>query len=165
MRIVRAGQLFLLCGVVCALLAAVPAMAAVNAYMTVKGVKQGSIRGEGVSERIPLISVVREAPMGSDVPAGKRMHSAITVTRKVDVASPKLATASTSNETLSEVVITFDGGSGGSKTAEKIVLTNAIISNIRWSGGNEQITFGYQTIEVTYAKGGKTAMDDWNAPS
>jgi len=44
MRIVHRGRLFVLCGVVFTLLAAVPAMAAVNAYMTVTGGKQGPIR-------------------------------------------------------------------------------------------------------------------------
>ena len=46
MRIVHPGRLLVLCGVISALLTAMPAMAAVNAYMTVKGVKQGSIKGD-----------------------------------------------------------------------------------------------------------------------
>jgi type VI secretion system Hcp family effector len=165
MRIVHRGRLFVLCGVVSALLAAVPAIAAVNAYMTVTGVKQGPVRGVGTSDRIPLVSVVRNPPMGSDVSAARRMHSTITVTRKLDVASPKLATALNSNETLKTVSIIFAGGSGDEKTAQRIVLTNATITNIRYAGGNEEITFDYQAIEVTYAKGGKTATDDWNAPN
>jgi type VI secretion system secreted protein Hcp len=165
MRIAHRGRLFVLCGVVSALLAAVPAMAAVDAYMTVEGAKQGPIKGVGTSDRIPLVSAVREAPLGSGMPAGRRMHSTITVTRKLDVASPKLATALNSNETLKTVSIVFVGGSGDAKTAQKIVLTNAIISNIRYAGGNEMITFDYESIEVTYAKGGKTATDDWNAPN
>ena len=161
MRIVYAGRLLVLCGVICALLPAVPAMAAVNAYMTVKGVKQGSIKGDAMSENIPLVSVVRDTATGMS--AGKRTHSTITVTKKLDKTSPNLATAASSAEMLS-VVITFEGGSGDTKTAQRIVLTNAIVSSIRRSGENEQITFDYQAIEVTYAKGGKTAKDDWNAP-
>jgi type VI protein secretion system component Hcp len=162
MRIVYAGRLLVLCGVICALLPAVPAMAAVNAYMTVKGVKQGSIKGDAMSENIPLVSVVRDTATGMS--AGKRTHSTITVTKKLDKTSPNLATAASSAEMLS-VVITFEGGSGDTKTAQRIVLTNAIVSSIRRSGENEQITFDYQAIEVTYAKGGKTAKDDWNAPN
>jgi type VI protein secretion system component Hcp len=162
MRIVYAGRLLVLCGVICALLPAVPAMAAVNAHMTVKGVKQGSIKGDAMSENIPLVSVVRDTATGMS--AGKRTHSTITVTKKLDKTSPNLATAASSAEMLS-VVITFEGGSGDTKTAQRIVLTNAIVSSIRRSGENEQITFDYQAIEVTYAKGGKTAKDDWNAPN
>ena len=44
------------------------------------------------------------------------------------------------------------------------MLTNAIIQSIRKAGANEQITFEYMAIEVTYAKGGKTMMDDWSTP-
>jgi len=163
MRIVRAGQLFLLCGVVCALLAAVPAMAAVDAFMTVTGVKQGPIKGDGMSENIRLVSVVRDTATGMST--GRRMHSTITITKEIDAASPKFATALVSNETLKTVVITFEGGSGGAKTAQRIVLTNATILSVRKAGGREQITLDYQAIEVTWTNGGKTATDDWNAPS
>jgi type VI secretion system Hcp family effector len=165
MRFAHAGRLFLLCCVVTALLPAVQAKAAVDAFMTVNGVKQGPIKGDAMSENIRLVSVVRDTPMASGMLVGKRMHSTITITKKIDMASPKLAMASNSNETLKEVAITFQGGSGDAKTAQKIVLTNAIILRVRKAGGNEQITLDYQAIEVTYAKGGKTAMDDWSTPN
>jgi type VI secretion system secreted protein Hcp len=163
MRMVRQGRLFVLCGVVSALLAAMPAMAAVNAYMTVTGAKQGPIKGVGMPDRIPLVGVERDTATGMST--GKRMHSTITVTKEVDTASPKLATALNSHETLKTVTITFEGGSGDAKTAQRIVLTNATITSVRYFGGNEVITFDYEAIEVTYAKGGKTATDDWNAPN
>lgn len=164
MGIVQAGRLFVLCGVLSALLPAAQARAAVDAFMTVKGLKEGHIKSDAMSENIPLINVVRNAPMATGMAAGKRMHSTITVAKKIDVASPKLAMAASSNETLSEVSITFESGSRDAKTAQKIVLTNATIVNIRKSGSNEEITFDYQAIEVTYAKGGKTMIDDWNIP-
>ena len=163
MRIVHGRRLFVLCGVIFALLAAVPAMAAVDAYMTVRGAKQGPIKGDMASGSIQIISVVRDAATGMST--GKRMHSTITITKKVDVASPKLATALNSHETLSQVTITFLGASGDAKTAQKIVLTNATIVSVRYAGSNELITLDYQTIEVTYAKGGKTATDDWSTPT
>jgi len=163
MRIVRAGQLFLLSGVVCALLPAVPAKAAVDAFMTVEGARQGPIKGDGMSEKIQLVSVVRDTATGMST--GRRMHSTITITKEIDAASPKFATALVSNETLKTVVITFEGGSGGAKTAQRIVLTNATILSVRKAGGREQITLDYQAIEVTWTNGGKTATDDWNAPS
>src|SRR3974390_2706468 len=111
MRIVYAGRVFVLCGVAPALLPAVQAMAAVDAFMTVKGVKQGFIKGSPTSENIQLVSVARDTPVATGMAAGKRMHSTITVTKKMDMASPKLAMAATSNERLSEVAITFLGGS------------------------------------------------------
>ena len=164
MRFVHAGRLIVLCSVISVLLPAVQAMAAVDAFMTVKGLKQGPIKSDAMSESIPLLSVVRDTPMATGMAAGKRMHSTVTITKKIDVASPKLAMASSSNEMLSQVAITLAGGSGDAKAAQKIVLTNATIQSIRKAGSNEQITFEYQSIEVTYAKGGKTMMDDWNTP-
>ena len=164
MRIVHLGRLFVLCGVLSALLPAVQARAAVDAFMTVKGFRGGPIKSDAMSENIPLVNVVRNTPMATGMAAGKRMHSTITVTKKIDAASPKLSMAASSNERLPEVAITFENRSTDMKTAQKIVLTNANIVSIRKSGSNEQITFDYQTIEVTYAKGGKTMMDDWNTP-
>ena len=164
MRIVHQGRLFVLCGVVSALLAAVPAMAAVDAYMTLEGVKQGHIKGEGMSENIHLVSVVRDTPMATRMATGRRMHSTITITKEIDKASPKFAQALSTNETLTEVVITFTGGAAGAKTAQKIVLTNATILSVRKAGGNELITLDYQNIEVTWTQGGKTATDDWETP-
>jgi type VI secretion system secreted protein Hcp len=163
-RIVQAGRLFVLCGVVSVLLPTVQAIAAVDAFMTVEGVKQGPIKGNAMSENIHLVSVVRDTPMATGMATGRRAHSTITIIKEVDAASPKLAMALNSNETLRQVAITFQGGSGDEKTAQKIVLTNATILSVRKSGGNEQITLDYQAIEVTYAKGGKTAMDDWSTP-
>lgn len=166
MRIVHAGQLFLLCGVISALLPAVEAVAAINAYMTIKGTKQGAIKGEGMSDTIQLVGVARDTPTAPGVAAGRRMHTTITITKKIDMASPKLFQASSTHEMLSEVVIGFEGGGPGSeKEAQKIVLTNATILSVRKAGGNEQITFDYQGISVTYAKGGTTMADDWMVPN
>ena len=164
MRIVRAGQLLVLSSVVAALLPAVPVNAAMDAYMTIKGAKQGQFKGEAMSDQIRLVSVARDTPMAAAMPTGRRMHSTITITKEIDKASPMLAKAASTNELLSEVVITFTGGAAGAKTAQKIVLTNATILSVRKAGGNEQITLYYQTIEVAYTKGGKTAMDDWETP-
>jgi len=87
MRIVHGRRLFVLCGVISALLAAVPAMAAVDAYMTVRGAKQGPIKGGMASGSIQLISVVRDAATGMST--GKRMHSTITMSsRRQRIARP-----------------------------------------------------------------------------
>ncbi len=133
--------------------------------MTVEGVKQGPIKGNGMSENIHLVSVARDTPMATGALVGRRRHSTITITKEIDEASPKFATALASNEVLRTVTITFEGASGDAKTAQKIVLTNATILSVRKAGGREQITLDYQAIDVTYARGGKTAMDDWSAPN
>jgi type VI secretion system Hcp family effector len=158
MRIVHQSRLLLLCGVIAVLLPAAPAMAAVDYFLTIDG-----IPGEAASGSMHVISVVRDTPAG--MAAGKRMHSTITITKEIDKASPLLLSASTAHQTLRSVTISMQGATGSAKTAQKIVLTNATIVSVRKSGTTEQITFDYQSIEVTYTGGNKTATDDWLAPS
>jgi len=166
MEIGRTRRLALLCVAVAALLSAVQALAAVDAYMIVKGAKQGAIKGDAATGDVQLSGVVRDTPIAAGATSGKRMHSTITITKKIDVASPKLAMAASSHEVLSQVTIVFNGGgSGAGKQAQKVDLTNATIVSVRKAGASEQITLDYQTIEVTYAKGGKTATDDWSVPN
>jgi type VI secretion system Hcp family effector len=158
MRIVHRGRLLMFCAVVAALLPALPAWAAADMFLKIDG-----INGESASGSIHIISVVRNTPAGMS--AGKRMHSTITITKEIDKASPLLLSASNAHQTLRNVTISAQGAAGSAKTAQKIVLTNATIVSIRKTGTTEQITFDYQSIEVTYTGGNKTATDDWLAPS
>jgi type VI secretion system Hcp family effector len=157
MRIVYRGRLLALCAVVLALLPAVPARAAVDMFINIDGIK-----GEAASGNMKITSIVRGTPAG--MAAGKRMHSTITITKEIDKASPLLLSASNAHQTLRNVTISAQGATGA-KTAQNIVLTNATIVSIRKTGTTEQITFDYQSIEVTYTGGNKTATDDWLAPS
>jgi type VI secretion system secreted protein Hcp len=164
MRIGLTRRLMVLCGVAGMFLPAANAVAAEDMFMTVVGAKQGAIKGEAAAGSIHLTGVVHQMDAASGMASGKRQHNPITITKEVDSASPKLFQASASNEVLSQVVIAFQG-SGAGDAAQKIVLTNATILSIRKAGKTEQITLDYQVIEVTYAKGGKTAMDDWSVPN
>jgi type VI secretion system secreted protein Hcp len=165
MRIVHRGRLFVLCAVVAALLPALPARAAGDIFLKIDGIK-----GESASGSIHVISVVRDSAISgaaagnAGTSAGKRMHSTITITKEIDKASPLLLSASNAHQTLRNVTISAQGATGA-KTAQNIVLTNATIVSIRKTGTTEQITFDYQSIEVTYTGGNKTATDDWLAPS
>ncbi len=164
MRTFRAGRLLVLATVVAVLLPSVPAYAAFDTYITITGSRQGQFKGESGSDQIRLVSVVRDTPMEAAMPMGKRVHSTITITKKIDMASPKFAQALVTNEVLPLVVINFQGASGGEKTAQKIVLKNATILSVRKAGGNEMITLDYQNIEVTWVKGGVSSTDDWEVP-
>jgi type VI secretion system secreted protein Hcp len=157
MRMVHATRLLLLCSAVCALIPALQARAAVDMYLNIDGIK-----GESASGSMHIISVARDSATG--MASGKRMHSPITITKEIDKASPLLLSASSAHQTLRSVTITTQGATGA-KTAQKIVLTNATIVSVRKTGTTEQITFDYQSIEVTYTGGNKTATDDWLAPS
>jgi type VI secretion system secreted protein Hcp len=162
MRIGQVGRLLVLCGVV-TLLPGLQAIAAVNAYMTIENTAQGKMKGDPSratsAERIRLISVAREA--GSGMATGKRMHKPFTITKEVDASSPMLKQALAKGNVLGDVVIVFEGAGAG---AQKIVLKDAIITGIQMVGKSEQISLDYQTIEVTYMNGNKTASDDWETP-
>jgi type VI secretion system secreted protein Hcp len=171
MRLTRAGRMILCVGIAAALLPSVSAVAAMDAYMTIKGAKQGQIVGGSAKEagtsKIQVSTVVHEtlAPASAAL-AGRRMHGTVTVVREVDSASPKLALALASNETLSQVVILFPAGSSSDeKAAQEVELTDAAIAGIEKTGNTEKITLSYQKIEVSYVKGSKSATDDWSVPN
>jgi type VI protein secretion system component Hcp len=72
--------------------------------------------------------------------------------------------AMSSNEVLTRVSIVFPAGSSKTeKAAQKIDLSDAVITNITKVGGGERITFTYQKIEVTFMNGNKSAQDAWDA--
>jgi|HubBroStandDraft_6_1064221.scaffolds.fasta_scaffold1670595_1 type VI secretion system secreted protein Hcp len=164
MRISNLKRHIVTCVLVGALLPAVPALAAIDAYMVIKAEKQGPIKGEAMSEKIAITSVSHDTVMASaGMASGKRQHGAITIRKEVDAASPKLFQAMNSHEGLSDVTIVFRGGAA--KAVETLDLKDAMITAVRTSGRTETITIEYGTIQVTYVNGNKTAIDDWNAPS
>ena len=44
-----------------------------------------------MSDKIRLVSVVRDTPMETAMPTGRRTHSTITITKEIDKASPRFA--------------------------------------------------------------------------
>lgn|GEM_PF-2044063 len=166
MRISQVGRYLVLCGVM-TLLPGLQAFAAVNAYIVFENTAQGKMKGDpsraSSPERIRLISVARESSSGMAL--GKRMHRPITITKEVDAVSPMLKQALATGSVLGDVVIVYEGaGAGTDKAAQKIVLKNAMVTAINMTGKAEQISLDYQTIEVTYTNGGKSAADDWVSP-
>jgi type VI secretion system Hcp family effector len=149
-----------------AFLSAVPAFAAIDAYMVIKGERQGQIKGEGMSEKIAVTSVSHDATMAAGMTSGKRQHGSITIRKEVDSASPKLMQSMNTHEPLSDVMIVFKtSGAGAGKVAQTINLKDAMISSVRVSGRTETITIEYDTIQVAYTNGNKTATDDWSVPN
>src|SRR5579862_2028228 len=114
MRIGNLRRHIVTCVLVGALLPAVPAFAAIDAYMVIKGEKQGPVKGEGMSEKIAITSVSHDTVMASSgMASGRRQHGEITIRKEVDAASPKLMQAMNTHEGLVDVTIVFHGGSGG----------------------------------------------------
>jgi type VI secretion system secreted protein Hcp len=109
--------------------------------------------------------------------SGRRVHKPITITKRIDKASPKLSQALTSGETLTEVKFEFYrvNPMGGQEKYYTIELTNAKIVNMKqWFpitadqtksaySHLEDVSLTYQKITWTWVKGGVSSMDDWQA--
>ncbi len=164
---------------------------ALNAYLKLKGQKQGDIKGsvtqKGREGKIMVIAVHHEIisprDAASGLPTGKRMHKALVITKELDKASPLLYNALVNNENIPEWELQFwtpqlsaAGGVGAEKQHYTVKLTNANIASIEFTMANnknpelmryaeyENIAFTYQKIAWTWTDGGISAEDDWEAP-
>jgi len=165
---------------------------ALNAYLKLKGQKQGEIKGsvtqKGREGKIMVISVNHEIvsprDAASGLPTGKRQHKPLVITKELDKSSPLLYNVLVNNENITEFELQFwtpqiggaVGGGGTEKQHYTIKLTNANIASINFRMLNnknpelmryaeyEEIAFTYQKIEWTWNDGGITADDDWESP-
>ncbi|HEY4930932.1 MAG TPA: Hcp family type VI secretion system effector [Terriglobales bacterium] len=163
---------------------------ALMAYMTVKGQKQGILKGsvtqKGREGSIQVIAyhhnIVSPRDPQSGLPTGQRLHKPFTVLKVTDKATPPLYTALCTNENLTEVTINFwkpqikaGTGTGSEVQYYTVKLTNANIASIAAMMPNvedpaqqkfdmqEEVAFTYQKIEWTWTDGSILAMDDWEA--
>ena len=164
---------------------------ALNAYLRLKGQKQGDIKGsvtqKGREGKIMVIAasheVISPRDPASGLPTGKRMHKPIVITKEVDAASPLLYQALSNNEALTEWELQFwapqlkaASGTGAEFQNYTVKLHNAAIASIAMRMLNdkdpalvkfapyEEIAFTYQQIDWTWNDGGITAQDDWESP-
>ncbi len=161
---------------------------AVNAYLTLKGQRQGPISGpvteKGRENSIELLSFSNEIVSPRDpvsgMPTGQRQHHPICILKEIDVASTALRSAFVNNENLTSWALQFwtVGAVDPVMDTETytIRLTNANIASIREflvasedAANNglplrEEITFTYQKIEWIWTDGETTAEDDWEQP-
>jgi len=159
---------------------------ALNAYLKLKGQKQGEIKGsvtqKGREAKIMVIAVSHEVvsprDAASGLPTGKRMHKPFVITKEIDKSSPLLYNCLVNNENIPEWSLEFwqPSATGAEKQHYTIKLTNANIAAINFRMANnkhpdlmkyseyEEVAFTYQKIEWTWVDGGITALDDWEAP-
>jgi len=159
---------------------------ALNAYLKLKGQKQGDIKGsvtqKGREDSIMVIAVnhqvVSPRDAASGLPTGKRQHKPFTITKEVDKSSPLLYSALVNNENITQWKLQFWQPSAAGKEQQHytIELTNASIAGIQMEMLNnkypenmqmkerEHVSFCYQKIVWTWMDGGITAEDDWEAP-
>ena len=160
---------------------------ALNAYLKLKGQKQGEIKGsatqKGREGKILVIAANHEVlsprDPASGLATGKRMHKPFVITKEVDKSSPLLYNALVNNENITEWELQFwspnSGKAGGTeKQFYTVKLTNASISDISFHMLNnknpdlvryaeyEEISFTYQKISWTWVDGGIMAEDNWS---
>jgi type VI secretion system secreted protein Hcp len=160
---------------------------ALNAYLSLKGQKQGQIKGsvtqKGREGKIMVIAVSHEVvsprDAASGLPSGRRQHKPFVITKELDKSSPLLYNALVNNENITEWILQFwspkPGGAGMEFQHYTVKLTNANIADIRFIMLNnknpelmryaeyEEIAFTYQKIEWTWTDGGITSEDEWVA--
>ena len=158
---------------------------ALNAYLKLKGQKQGDIKGSvtqrGREDKIMVIasnhSIFSPSDESSGIPTGKYIHKPFVITKEVDKSTPLLYQAFVSNEGMSEWKLQFwkPNASGAEVQYYTVELTNANIANIAFHMPNskdpqlmkfmeyEEITFTYQKIEWTWVESGVSASADWVA--
>ena len=139
-------------------LSAAAASAAIDAYLTVKGQKQGAFPAElstlptghiAVVDVAGLLATDVEAPRDAHtgLPTGKRQHKPITITKVLGSADPLLQQSLKTNEVFDDwTLVVSDTSNKGAVTTIK--LKNAHVVGIRQLAPNE--------ITATWVQGGKT---------
>lgn len=146
-------------------------------YVTVEGSRSGVIKGDvvkrGHAGQIAGLAfdyevVVEQTRRGSGQAVGKRQHSPITITKRWDVATPRLFQALVTGEILKSVLIEFEGVDR--KTGKKVIyhtikLTGVSIVDIfQYADADtrelEDVSFVFQKIEIENKIGKIVAVDD-----
>jgi type VI secretion system secreted protein Hcp len=157
---------------------------ALNAYLKIKGQKQGDIKGsatvKGREGRIVVIAcshdVVSARDPASGQATGKRQHHPLLITKELDKSSVPLRQALVMNENLTLWDLQFWRAMtrGSEKQHFTIRLVNAQVASIHFELPNtrspdtsklpelEQISFVYEKIEWIWTDG-LVAEDDWEA--
>jgi type VI secretion system secreted protein Hcp len=162
---------------------------ALNAFLKLKGEKQGDIKGsvtqKGREGKIMVIAanheVVTPRDIVSGLPVGRHTHKPFVITKQLDKSSPLLYTALVNNENIISWELQFwtaaagagGAGAGTEKQHYTVQLNNARITDIRFVMPNnkipelaklteyEEVEFVYESIEWTWTDGGITASDKW----
>src|SRR5258706_6184020 len=159
---------------------------ALNAYLRLKGQKQGDIKGsvtqKGREGKIAVIAVSHEIisprDAASGLPTGKRMHKPFVITKELDQSSPLLYNVLVNNENITDWELQFwrAAATGMEEQHYTVRLTNANIASIDFRMLNnknpdlsryaeyEEIAFTYQKISWTCVNAGISTADYWSSP-
>lgn len=158
-----------------------------NAYLKLKGVRQGDIKGgvttRGHEDQILVRAynheIVNPIDPATGQPTGRRQHKPLTILKEVDKSSPLLYSALRTNENMQEFILRFYMASqtGQETLYFTITLTNAKIAGIKavmldnsrpenaQIRFREEVAFTYEKIVWTWAAGGITSEDSWESPN
>src|SRR3954471_12420169 len=110
---------------------------ALNAYLKLKGQRQGEIKGsvtqKGREDSIMVIAVSHEIisprDAASGLPTGKRMHKPFVITKELDKSTPMLYKVLAHNENITSLSLDFfrPNQQGVEKVVYTVKLTNANI--------------------------------------
>jgi len=141
-------------------------VAQADIFVSIKGAKQGVIKGDAtakghegqiiVSTFDHDVKVPRDASTG--VASGKRQHSPVTFRVTAGPHTPQLLQALASNEMLPSVVFDFVGAMDGTGKASnfKVTLTNAQLSDVHQkasaarSSWTDDVSVVFQRIDVQF---------------
>lgn len=154
---------------------------ALNAYLRLKGVRQGVIQGSSIQKgqegKIVVLAADHQVLIPSDLASGlatgKRQHKPFTITKQLDQATPLLYQALSTNEVLVEWELQlWQPDERGETLYYTVKLANAAIREIHFTMPNlrdadlqyapyEEVSFTYQKIEWSWMEGGVVGRDDW----
>ncbi len=156
---------------------------ALNAYLKLRGQRQGDILGSvtqaGQAGKIMVFAVEHgvSAPRdpASGLPTGKRAHAPIKLTKEIDRSTPKLYDALVNNESLLEWELQFwRPGAGQEEQHYTVRLSNGAIAaidfrmpdnkdpNLTNLESYEVVSFVYQRIRWEWTDGAVTFEDAWS---
>lgn len=159
---------------------------ALNAYLKLKGQKQGDIKGsatvKGREGRIVVIAcshdIAKPLDTAGSQASGRRQHHPLLITKELDKSSVPLRQALVTDENLTVWDLQFWRAMtrGSEKQHFTVRLVNAKVASIHFELPStrspdtsklpelEQIAFSYEKIEWIWTDG-MVAEDDWEAPS
>lgn len=159
-----------------ALVASSPASAALNAFLSLSGQKQGQIRGsvtqKGREDKIRVFAV--EHAVKNEL--GSKKHGVLTISKELDKSTPLLYQALATGELITRFELQFwtpqaRAGVGAETQHYTVRLTNARITGIKFVMPNnrdpelakhteyEEVSFTYDSITWTWTDGNISATD------
>jgi type VI secretion system secreted protein Hcp len=142
------------------------AMAAVNAYLLVDGIKGGSTSRENAIDLLSFSQgvsriVATTAGAGAGARAGKVACSDLSIMKVVDVASVPLIQAAFTGQIIPHVTVIYDKPVGEKQqTYFTITLSNVIVTSVQQSGSNENPTESVSFSATTFAYSFSPEKDD-----